>query len=192
MTLDDVMRIGHGTAPDAERTFREAVDRMEFPRVLELGTLRWEAALPTHHSHWVPHASEFVMSDVEAGTDVDVVADAHTMSAEINGQFNAIIAVSVWEHLQRPWIAARELASLLKKGGHAFVCTHQTFPLHGYPHDYFRFSREALMTIFEDPGLVTVSAGYQYPVRIIPPAEVTRWNEGAEAYLNVAWHGYKP
>jgi hypothetical protein len=66
-----------------------------------------------------------------------------------------------------------------------FVCTHQTFPLHGYPHDYFRFSAEALAGIFDDAGFEILDGGYTYPASIIPPAEVTRWNPGAAAYLNV-------
>jgi SAM-dependent methyltransferase len=186
------MNIGSGSASNAEDMFRRRLTAMDRPRVLEMGTLRWEADRPTHHLAWAPHASEFVMTDVDAGTDVDVVSDAHTMSRQVPGTFDAVISVSVWEHLKRPWIAAQEVAKVLNAGGIAFVCTHHTFPLHGYPHDYFRFSDAALATMFEDAGMVTMDAGYQYPCRIIPPSEVTRWNTAAESYLNVAWSGYKP
>lgn len=190
--LSDVMRIGDGTAAGAEDVFRERLDAMVAPMVLEMGTLRWEEGLPTHHEHWAPHACRFVKTDITEGTDVDVVADAHTLSRQLRGRFDAIIAVSVWEHLKRPWVAAKELARVLAPNGIAFVCTHQTFPLHGYPNDYFRFSAEGLSLIFEDAGLTTLDAGYQYRCRIEPPSEVTRWNRDAESYLNVAWAGVKP
>jgi 2-polyprenyl-3-methyl-5-hydroxy-6-metoxy-1,4-benzoquinol methylase len=45
--------------------------------------------------------------------------------------FDALVAVAVFEHLERPWIAAKEVARVLKPGGFAYVSTHQTFPLHG-------------------------------------------------------------
>lgn len=187
--MPDVMNIGSGQAAAAEDAFRIRLLTMSKPRVLELGTLRWDPANPTHHQAWAPHALEYVMSDVAPGTDVDVVADAHTMSKQITGSFDAIIAVSVWEHLRRPWVAAQELANLMHGGSIAFVCTHQTFPIHGYPDDYFRFTDRALAGIFEDAGLTTLDVGYQYPCSIRPPREVTRWNEAAESYLNVAWYG---
>jgi hypothetical protein len=179
------------TADQAEGLFVAALVACVEPRVLELGTLRWEANRPTHHKEWAPHAREYTMSDIEDGQDVDIVADAHTLSQTVHHSYDAFIAISVWEHLKRPWIAAQEAAAVVKAGGIAYVCTHQTFPLHGYPHDYFRFSADALALIFEDAGFTTLSYGYQFPCVITPPPEVTRWNGGAESFLNVAWYGTK-
>jgi hypothetical protein len=71
----DVMRIGSGDASQAENVFRQRLIEMRAPRVLELGTLRWESDRPTHHKEWAPHASEYVMTDVAPGTDVDIVAE---------------------------------------------------------------------------------------------------------------------
>jgi len=189
--MPDVMNIGSGDASAAEAAFRDALSVKDAPSVLELGTLRWDPGFPTHHKVWAPHASRYVMSDVAPGTDVDVVADAHTMAEDIDGSFDAIIAVSVWEHLRQPWVAAAQMAQLMSQDAIAFVCTHQTFPIHGYPHDYFRFTDRALAALFEDVGLTTLDVGYQYPCSIRPPAEVTRWNTAAASFLNVAWYGVK-
>ena len=192
MSFTDVMRIGTGSGSDAQRIFQEILLAKTDPHVLEMGTLRWEADFPTHHRDWAPHAAAYVMTDIGEGQDVDVVADAHTLSRDLSNEtFDAIIAVSVWEHLMRPWVAAQELAKSLQSDGIAFICTHQTFPLHGYPHDYFRFSAEALALIFEDAGLTTLGVGYDYPCSIVPPPQVTRWNPNADCFLNVAWAGVK-
>jgi len=173
--------------------FYDRLRAMDAPSVLEMGTLRWEAGRPTHHKAEVPHAGEYVMTDVAPGTDVDVVSDAHAMHHDLEGkEFDAIISVSVWEHLKRPWVAAHELALCLKPGGFAMVMTHQTFPIHGYPDDYFRFSDMAMNVLFEDAGLTTIKSGYEYPCKIQPPVEVKRWNPAASAYLNVVWYGEKP
>jgi SAM-dependent methyltransferase len=154
-------------------------------KVLELGTLRWESDRPTHHAEWLPANAEHVMSDVAAGQDVDVVADAHDLEPFKTAWFDAVIAVSVWEHLSRPWIAAEALSRVLKPGGIAYIATHQTFPIHGYPSDFFRFSDKAMEVLFGPPHFAECQAGYAYPCRIMPPPEVTRWNNAAEAYLNV-------
>lgn len=180
------MDIGVATDTSAEEAFHRTVDALDAPAVLELGTLRWERDRPTHHEAWVPHASRYVKADIAAGIDVDIVADAHELTSAFEvGEFDAVIAISVFEHLRRPWDAVNELAAILKPGGVALVMTHQTFPLHGYPHDYFRFSIEALEELFAPPKWATLAAAYAYPCRIVPPAEVTRWNPAAESYLNV-------
>lgn len=187
--MTDSMQLGSGSAVQAEQWFRDELELMEAPRILELGTLRWETNRPTHHIDWKP-TGIWTRSDVKAGEDVDVVADAHDLWPLLpGGSFDAYLAVSVYEHLRRPWIAARQACQVLKPGGILLVVTHQTFPLHGYPDDYFRFSAEALAGVFEDAGLDVSHAGYQYPCQILPPSEVTRWNGGAEAYLNVAVSG---
>ena len=184
--MPDVMGIGTGEAVRAETQFKAELLAMVAPRVLELGTMRSEAPNPTHHQEWAPQAKEYVMSDFADGLDVDVIADAHDLKPFKRAYFDALIAVSVWEHLTRPWIAAQAVGRVVKPGGIIFICTHQTFPLHGYPNDYFRFSSPALGLIFEDAGFEILEAGYQYPCSIHPPAEVTRWNDAAESFLNVA------
>lgn len=202
--MTDAARIGAlaPTAPEAR-----FVDKLRAlgpaARILELGTLRWEADRPTHHREWSPEAA-WTLSDVSDGTDVDVVADAHHLvrtygeggvsAPFLRGRFDAYVAVSVYEHLARPWIAAGQAADVLKPGGLLYVATHQTFPLHGYPHDYFRFSREALELIFADAGLEIVESGYAYPCTIEPPPEVTRWNRApdVESWLNVEVFARRP
>lgn len=176
---------GYPTDGDVAGQFVRLLADMDRPTVLELGTLRWEET-PTHHLAWAPHCTAYVMSDVEAGPDVDVVADAHDLAPFADGSFDAVISCSVWEHLARPWIAAQALARVLRPGGIAYIATHQTFPIHGYPSDYFRFSTEALDLLFTDAGLVPLGSEYVYPCTITPPAEVTRWNLDAAAWLNVA------
>ncbi len=185
------------TGSPACDAFLTELAAMGAPRVLELGTRRWEPDRPTHHRAWAPHAARYIGADIGPGTDVDVIADAHTLTDPITGtfapgSFDAVIAVSVWEHLARPWIAAAQVAAVLAPGGIAYIGTHQSFPLHGYPEDWFRFSREALALLFTDAGMVDIVTAYQYPVTLTPPREVTRWNPAAEAFLNVDCYARKP
>ncbi len=192
------MGIGTEKHSEAEQHFREALGQIVAPRVLELGTLRSERDRPTHHAEWLPNISEFVMSDVEHGTDVDVVADAHDLVAVFGEHcFDAVIAVSVYEHLQRPWIATIEIGKILKPGGVLYCASHQSFPLHWYGapsqdhQDGWRFSESCWRTMLWDAGIEPITTGYAYPCVIQPPASITRWNKAAPAYLNSDVYGRK-
>lgn len=169
-------------------------------RVVEFGTKQSRPGNPTHmHGALsnVPRAN-YLMADIEDGEDVDVAVDIHTMPADWTDRFDAFVALAVFEHLERPWIAASEVARILAPGGIGYVQTHQTFPLHGYPSDFFRFSREALSLIFTDAGLRVLEAGYQYRADIVPPTTLVPtehlpgWNERFHSYLNVHVFVEKP
>jgi SAM-dependent methyltransferase len=152
----------------SEDDFLQLLAKTEHATVLELGTMRSVPDRPTHHRYWCHPSANFIMSDFEAGLDVDVVCDVHSLTDAFGKEsIDFIICCSVFEHVQRPWIAAREIARVLKPGGIVFVQTHQTFPIHGYPSDFWRYTTEALMTIFEDVRLETLSATYRFPAQIV-------------------------
>lgn len=164
---------------------------MRGPRVLELGTKRSIAARSTRHDTWIPHASEYLGSDIESGTDVDIVADVHRLT-EVTGeeQFDAIITCSTFEHFKYPHLAAHEVMKALRVGGVLFIQTHQSFPLHGFPHDYFRFSREALTGLFGTRmGFRVHATDYEFPVKLYSPRDPIAVN--APSFLNVRLFGEK-
>lgn len=187
---EDPMRIGKSAGSAALDRFLAELGSLDSPRVLELGTLQSEPPTPTHHGVWLPAGAEHVMTDVEAGPDVDVVADAHRLASDlVNGgvslQFDAAIAVSVWEHLRWPWVCAQELRRVVRAGAVVYVATHHAFPVHGYPSDYARWTDDGLAALFDWAGFEVLAKSYAYPCRIVPGPEVTRWNPAAPAYLNV-------
>lgn len=157
--------------------------------VLELGTKQSQPGRSTHHGDWIPDGVSHIRSDFDDGADVDVLADCHHLDDVFGpASFDAVLAASVWEHLERPWVAADQLAHVTRSGGFVWVATHQTFPIHGYPSDYFRFSDVALASLFRDELWSDVRAGYSGRCRIIPPDEVARtnWNPGAPCWLHVS------
>lgn len=194
--MNDPMSIGQEPHPLAEQ-FIQGLNAIPDPVVIEFGTKRWDPDLPTHHRHWAPLALSYTMADIEAGQDVDLVIDLHDLSyiheQRSGGPVHGVIAVAVWEHLARPWIAAQEVGRILAPGGLVYVQTHQTFPLHGvYGGDFFRFSREGLEVLFMDAGLEVLGASYNYPAKITPPFGVDRWNPDAESFLCVDLLARKP
>lgn len=178
-------REAYDTNGGVEPIFRNRLSELANPKVLELGTRQWVAGKSTHHGSWLSEGSVHVKSDVTEGYDVDVVADAHDLSPFADEEFDAVIAISVWEHLRKPWVAVEAVRRVLKKGGLIYVATHHAFPVHGYPSDYCRWTDEGLKAMFDEPQWKGAKASFAFPCKIIPPKEVTVWNEAAKAFLNV-------
>ena len=174
-----------------KRDFLARGRQLEGPSVLELGTKQSIQGRSTMHRDWVPHAHEFLGTDIEDGADVDVVADVHRLSSVVGRErFDVILSCSTFEHLKYPTLAAHEVMKALKVGGLLFVQTHQSFPLHGYPSDYFRFSREALASLFgAEMGFEVIATEYNFPASIysrrLPGSHVH------PAFLNTVLSGEK-
>lgn len=167
-----------------KNTFIRRMKEKDQPSVLELGTRRVNPAVSTMRRRYVPHAAEYVGTDFRDGLDVDVIADVHELSGVFGeNRFDAVISCSTFEHLRYPWIAVVEINRVLRPGGLVFVQTHQTFPLHAHPHDYFRFSRDGLEALFaEQVGFQTVLSAHNFRCAIVSTREPR--TALAPAYLN--------
>ena len=167
--------------------FVEMVKRMEAPVVFELGTKQSIPGRSTMHREWVPQASAFVGIDFEEGGDVDYVADAQHLSRDLMKyplrRCDIFISCSTFEHITNPFLAAAEICRVVRPGGLILVQTHQTFPLHAYPYDYWRYSVDSLTHIFTQPGTMVLDAAYQFPANIMSEKEPN--TKDFPAYLNV-------
>jgi ubiquinone/menaquinone biosynthesis C-methylase UbiE len=95
-----------------------------------------------------PYADVTVL-DIIPSANVDVVGDAHNLSALFAPEtFDAIYSISVFEHLLMPWKAAIEINKVLKPGGIGMILTHQTLGVHDEPWDFWRFSAHSWDALF--------------------------------------------
>ena len=116
-----------------------------------------------------PNLATYLGIDISEGPNVDLVADAHTLSSSVQQKFDFAFSVSVFEHLIMPWVAAFELNKTLNDGGIAYIQSHPTWPLHEQPWDFFRFSKEAWSGIFNTlTGFEIIDAGYDIEAAIVP------------------------
>jgi Methyltransferase domain len=191
VTLAGAPRSEGGPSSDLERRFIARCAELPAPVVLELGTLQSVAGRSTMHRDWVPHAAEFLGTDIEAGADVDIVADLHRLTDVVGAErFDVILSCSTFEHLKYPTLAAHELMKALKVGGLLYIQTHQSFPLHGYPNDYFRFSQDALASLFGTRmGFEVVATNYDFPVRLYSRRDPI--GQRMPAFLNTTLWGEK-
>jgi len=65
--------------------------------------------------------------------------------------FDIVFSHQVLEHIPKPWIAAKELVRILKKGGIGIHTSCAFNPRHGYPSfkDYYRFLPDGLAELFD-------------------------------------------
>lgn len=163
--------------------------------ILELGTKGWDGKPPRNYKQQIieviPHCN-WVGFDIEEGEDVTVAGDIHKATDYFDRHFfNGVVCIAVLEHLAKPWVAAEQLARITRIGGLLFCNTHQTFPYHPYPKDYFRFSTEGLEQIFSPEAKWRVlESGYDAPCKVLPLENMWThardWNFVADAWLNVS------
>lgn len=135
-------------------------------RILELGS----RARSGHERRSHFPSAEHVGFDIREGPSVDVVGDAHDLRAAFpNGHFDFATSVSVFEHLAWPWKAVLELGHVLKPGGLVYTQSHQTWPVHDAPWDFYRYSKSGWRALFSAAaGFEIVVAEDLMPARIVP------------------------
>ncbi len=79
-------------------------------------------------------------------TDVTGVGE---MLPFIDGAFDAVISLSVLEHVKDPFLCAKEIARVLKPGGELICSVPFLQPFHGYPHHYYNMTYQGLKNLFE-------------------------------------------
>lgn len=76
----------------------------------------------------------------------DLIGDALSIPLK-NNSVDTILCTQVLEHLQYPQKAVDEIHRVLKPNGVCILTTHMANPLHGEPHDYFRFTKYAFTAV---------------------------------------------
>lgn len=123
--------------------------------VLEIGS-----RMTNKDTWWIVNrdlaTGSWIGCDFQAGHNVDVVADIHNPPDEWKGKFSGILCSEVLEHVARPWLALPKIKELLKPDGWLVVTTLTTFPVHGFPDDYFRYTTSGLSLLLQDAGFKNV------------------------------------
>jgi SAM-dependent methyltransferase len=107
----------------------------------------------------IRHA-EAVGVDMLAGPGVDAVIDMEEPAALALGTFAHIECVSVLEHSRRPWLLAANLERMLQPGGTIYVTAPFVWRVHGYPHDYWRFTQDGVRELL--PGITWDAMAYTH------------------------------
>ncbi|MBS0570159.1 MAG: methyltransferase domain-containing protein [Proteobacteria bacterium] len=138
--------LAHDPCHQQMQNFWSLLGQSDSGSLLEVGS-RARSGISRRQS--VPSTWRYTGLDIMAGENVDVVGDAHQLSRLFApGSFRAVMSFSVLEHLLMPWKFAVELNRVMELGGFGFFMTHQCWPVHDQPWDFWRFSSEAWKGIF--------------------------------------------
>ncbi|MFC0271932.1 methyltransferase domain-containing protein [Metabacillus herbersteinensis] len=149
--------------------FLPLANQIEKPRILEIGTRRVGLNPSTVRKDLFNDYKEYVGLDYQEGLDVDIVGDVHELSKVVGEEsFDIILTCATFEHIKYPFLAAHEILKALKVNGLLALQAPQTFPLHGFPYDYCRFSTEALKALVgTEMGFNVLNSGYDCPASIV-------------------------
>lgn len=67
-------------------------------------------------------------------------------------KFDLILANQVWEHLDRPYMATKNIRKMLRKGGHFWLAVPFYIPFHAAPTDCSRWSARGLKNLLIECG----------------------------------------
>lgn len=134
--------------------------------VLEVGSRMTNA-----NSWWIVNRDlaegKWLGVDMQSGDGVDYVADIHDLPSKWDGRFSGVLCSEVLEHVARPWVALPKLRQVIRPGGWMVVTTLFAFPEHGFPDDYYRYTRGGLALLLEDAGFKNVETEYAGEVELM-------------------------
>lgn len=96
------------------------------------------------------NAKEYLRLDNHDYPGIDFVADITKKIPLKSSSIDNVLCFQVLEHVKEPKKAIDEIYRVLKNGGNCLLTTHMAAPLHGKPHDYYRFTGYALRELFRD------------------------------------------
>ncbi len=106
-----------------------------------------------------------------------------------DNSFDFILSFDVFEHIDRPWLAAAEIRRLLRPGGVTVHSTLFSWRYHPCPIDYWRYTAEGLKSLFD---LECLHSSFDYSERrrdvrgqgknAMPPDALGGWRENVRVH----------
>ena len=93
-------------------------------------------------------ANQYIGCDMRQGPGVDKVLNLHDIDLPPES-VGTILCFDTLEHVEFPRKALEEIYRVIKPNGIAIITSLMNFPIHEYPHDYWRFTPEAFKSILK-------------------------------------------
>lgn len=137
---------------------------------------------------------KYVGSDYRLGIGVDVVLDLHNIELP-SASVGSVLCLDTFEHVEYPWKAVDEINRILGANGILILTSVMNFPIHSYPHDYWRFTPEgfkSLLSSFNSSVIVPIGPT-NFPENILAIAfkgQVSKIQMGRFQDALVPWTKY--
>lgn len=122
-------------------------------RVLDLGagTAKYKEILKKN-------SINYIACDTKKDENIDTICDITNLIFP-EESFDTVVSTQVFEHIDNPFSAVREIKKVLKPGGNVIITAPFMVPFHPDPKDNFRFSKEGLEEIFRSSGFEIIDSG---------------------------------
>jgi SAM-dependent methyltransferase len=110
-----------------------------------------------------PYRSLFPNAKYERADFVEVpgldfkVTENSAVAEAPDSSYDLVLSTQVLEHVSDPGNCLRECLRLLKPGGLLVLSTHGTFPEHGVPYDFQRWTADGLRNLVSKSGFENIS-----------------------------------
>jgi SAM-dependent methyltransferase len=101
--------------------------------------------------------------DLEHSDENTVVGNITHCPEIADASYDVVLSVDVFEHIDRPWLAAGEISRILAPGGLSYTSTLFSWRYHPCPIDFWRYTPEALAFLFS--GLAPLEQGFDVTER---------------------------
>ena len=88
----------------------------------------------------------YVGADMRPGPGVDIILDLHDVRLPPESVGSALM-LDTLEHVEHPRRAVAAVHRVLRSDGMLVVSSVMNFPIHGHPHDYWRFTPEGFRSL---------------------------------------------
>jgi len=89
---------------------------------------------------------QYIGVDMRKGAGVDVILNLHQINLP-SESVGTVLILDTLEHVEFPRKAIEESYRILKPNGILIISSVMNFPIHDYPHDYWRFTPEAFKSL---------------------------------------------
>jgi SAM-dependent methyltransferase len=90
----------------------------------------------------------YVGADMRKGPGVDTLLDLHDIDLA-SESVGTVLCFDTLEHVEYPHRALEQIHRILKPDGIAVISSVMNFPIHDFPHDYWRFTPAAFKSILK-------------------------------------------
>jgi ubiquinone/menaquinone biosynthesis C-methylase UbiE len=94
---------------------------------------------------------QYIGADMREGPGVDIVLDLHDINLP-DESVGTALCLETLEHVEYPHKAINEIHRVLIPDGIVVISSTMFFPIHDFPHDYWRFTPEAFRSLLKAFG----------------------------------------
>lgn len=141
--------MAHQTHSLFRKTFYNALKDIELNgTVLDLGGSR-----KSGYHELFQGSPVFTVVNIDEAYGYDLKFNVEEKFAVDDTSFDHVLCLNLLEHVYGYAHVLRESVRVMKPGGKFISVTPFSIPVHGCPHDYFRYTDSALRRMLEDAGL---------------------------------------